>query len=76
VMRGTQAREPRCVALDGQIGGAIRCAIYAQRPSPCRELRPAWEDGTPSPQCDRARQRHGLPPLRPESWPPRPAAAG
>lgn len=63
VMRGTDCPEPRCVALEGTIGGEIRCGIYAQRPTPCRELQPAWADGLPSEQCDRARIRHGLPPL-------------
>jgi uncharacterized protein len=68
VMRGTQARAPRCVALQGEIGQAAHCGIYAQRPSPCRELLPAWENGQPSPQCDRARAAHGLPALSPETW--------
>lgn len=56
-MAGTQAREPRCVALDGDIGRAVACRVYGQRPSPCRELQPG-ED-----KCQRARQRHALPPL-------------
>lgn len=68
VMRGTQARVPHCIALEGAVGGPTRCGIYAQRPSPCRELLPAWENGQPSPQCDRARARHGLPPLTPAHW--------
>ena len=68
-MRGTQARTPRCVALQGAVGGPVSCAIYAQRPSPCRELGPAWERGEPSPQCDRARAAYGLPPLAPDTWP-------
>ena len=67
-LRGTDRREPHCAQLDGAVGGATRCRIYAQRPSPCRELRAAWEDGAPSPQCDRARARHGLAALLPEDW--------
>ena len=70
-MRGTHARAPHCVALRGRVGEAVHCAIYTQRPSPCRELQPAWADGRPSPQCDRARQRHGLAPLLPadeQTW--------
>lgn len=75
-MRGTDARSPHCVALEGRVGGPTHCRIYAQRPSPCRELLPAWENGQPSPQCDRARARHGLPPLQPGHWSPDvPAAA-
>lgn len=65
-MRGTEGGSaPRCVALAGEVGREVACGIYAQRPRPCRELKAAWEDGTPSPQCDRARARHGLPPLTP-----------
>ncbi|MCK7592397.1 YkgJ family cysteine cluster protein [Pseudomarimonas salicorniae] len=67
-MRGTQARAPHCTALQGAVGGEVACAIYAQRPSPCRELEAAWEFGRPSPQCDRARAAHGLPALTPDSW--------
>jgi uncharacterized protein len=67
-MRGTQARQPRCAALAGTVGEQVACGIYAQRPSPCRELVPAWEHGHPSPQCDRARAAHGLPPLTPGHW--------
>lgn len=67
-MRGTWQSKPHCVALQGPVGRAGGCAIYPQRPSPCRELKAAWEDGTPSPQCDRARQAYGLAPLTPEVW--------
>lgn len=63
-MRGTDQPEPRCEQLNGEIGTHAWCGIYRQRPSPCRDLKPSFEDGeTPSPQCDRARARHGLPPL-------------
>lgn len=68
-MRGTRGgSHPRCVALEGTVGTDAHCGIYAQRPSPCRELQPAWENGQPSPQCDRARESHGLAPLTPETW--------
>ncbi|HET8898365.1 MAG TPA: YkgJ family cysteine cluster protein [Rhodanobacteraceae bacterium] len=74
-MRGTEAgRTPRCTALQGQVGVAAHCGIYAQRPSPCRELQPAWEFGQPSPQCDRARAAHRLAPLTPADWLPGVAA--
>jgi len=56
-MAGTNRADPRCVALDGQVGVAVRCTVYADRPSGCRELQPG-ED-----KCLRARQRHALPPL-------------
>jgi len=66
-MDGTQLPAPRCVALAGRIGEAVRCTVYADRPSPCRELQPG-ED-----KCLRARARHGLPPLEGQS-PAAPAA--
>lgn len=68
-MRGTEQRPVRCVALAGVVGDAAHCTIYAARPSPCRELGAAWEHGAPSPQCDRARAAHGLPPLVRADWP-------
>lgn len=68
VMRGTRAEPVRCLALRGAVGVAAHCTIYPQRPSPCRELHASWEHGEPSPQCDRARARHGLAPLTPADW--------
>ncbi|KTS18706.1 MULTISPECIES: YkgJ family cysteine cluster protein [Pantoea] len=62
-MRGTNDRAPRCVALQGEIGGCVSCGIYAQRPSPCREFAMSGENGVPNDACDRARARYGLPPL-------------
>jgi len=62
-MRGTWEKTPRCVALEGPIGGPVRCTIYEDRPSVCRELSMSWEHGEPSPQCDKARALHGLAPL-------------
>ena len=67
-MRGTFNAPIRCTALCGEVGRDAHCGIYAQRPSPCRELQPAWERGAPSPQCDRARIAHGLAPLTPTDW--------
>ena len=67
-MRGTNANSPHCIALDGVVGVRVRCRIYAQRPSPCRELGASYEHGAPSAQCDRARARYGLPPLTPADW--------
>jgi len=67
-MRGTDRRDPRCQALQGQVGASASCTIYHARPSVCRDLAPAWEQGVPSPQCERARMAHGLPPLRPSDW--------
>ena len=74
VMRGTRAHPPRCIALDAQIGVRSRCRIHPLRPSVCREVAASWEDGAPSPQCDKARLAHGLTPLTPADW-GRPATA-
>lgn len=68
VMRGTWAAQPRCVALQGEVGRDAHCGIYPQRPSACRDLDAAWEHGEASPQCDRARVAYGLRPLTPEDW--------
>jgi uncharacterized protein len=56
-MRGTDHAAPRCAALTGQVGKKAACGIYEWRPSPCRELEPG------SNGCEKARARHGLPPL-------------
>jgi Fe-S-cluster containining protein len=64
-MQGTLQSPPRCTALEGDIGQTVSCKIYEQRPSPCREFRPSWEDGDRSERCDQARAAHGLPPLEP-----------
>jgi hypothetical protein len=68
ILTGTEAASPRCAALDGVIGVRTRCTIYAARPSPCREVRPSYEDGTRDASCHEARVRHGLAPLRPRDW--------
>lgn len=62
-MKGTETGG-RCIALQGTPGEpGIGCAIYANRPSPCREY-PVWlEDGSPNPDCQRLRQGLGLPAL-------------
>ena len=56
-MAGTNAASPRCVALEGPVGGPTRCVAYQARPPACREVQPG--DG----KCTRARERHGLAPL-------------
>lgn len=53
-MAGTSASAPHCIALAGEVGRTVSCRVYAQRPSPCRELQPG------DPQCLRARARWGL----------------
>ncbi len=67
-MLGTDQARPRCIALEGQVGVAVRCAIYAQRPSPCREFTPSYADGRPQERCAAARAAHGLPPVTLADW--------
>lgn len=56
-MRGTDHLPVRCAALTGTVGERVACAIYEWRPNPCREFRAGDH------ACDKARARHGLPPL-------------
>ena len=62
-MRGTDEGPPRCIALEGEIGETVRCTIYDRRPGPCRDFAPYAALGMGDDACDRARRRHGLPPL-------------
>ena len=62
-MRGTDDAPPRCIALAGEIGVRVHCSLYASRPSPCRDFAPYAALGIGEDACDRARARHGLPPL-------------
>jgi Fe-S-cluster containining protein len=56
-MAGTNNASPRCAALRGEVGGETTCVAYEARPPACREVQPGDE------KCQRARERHGLPPL-------------
>lgn len=62
-MRGTRNRPRRCIALRGTIGVDVRCAIYQQRPSPCRAFAPEAAAGHGDAACGDARRFYGLPPL-------------
>lgn len=53
-MRGTNQKQPRCLCLQGKVGEAVSCAVYEQRPSPCREFDAGSE------RCLKARMAHGL----------------
>lgn len=67
-MLGTDQRQPRCVALSGDIGVQVGCTIYEKRSTICRAFPASYVDGTRNIDCDRARLAHGLPPLTPEDW--------
>ena len=62
-MKGTNEKQPRCEKLIGEVGECVSCAIYEQRPSPCREFEQSWANGVKNEACDRARAAFGLPPL-------------
>ena len=69
MMKGTGGSTPRCVALEGEIGGPIGCSIHPRRPTPCRDFSASYSDGvTRHERCDQARAGHGLPPLTPADW--------
>ena len=53
-MRGTDSKEPHCIALQGRLGEWVSCAIYDRRPSPCREVTPGDR------HCLAARARRGI----------------
>lgn len=69
-MRGTNDRNPRCVALSGTVGERVVCTIYPNTPSPCEEFGIQWVDGraTASPEelarCNAARALYGLVPIQ------------
>lgn len=65
-MIGLDGSTPRCTALEGAVGERVRCAIYANRPSVCRNLHASWLDGARNEKCDKARVAWGLPPLEPD----------
>ncbi|MCX7150455.1 MAG: YkgJ family cysteine cluster protein [Rhodocyclales bacterium] len=62
-MRGTHHHPRRCVALRGTIGVDVSCAIYEQRPSPCRDFAQEADVGHGDARCGDARRFHGLAPL-------------
>ena len=62
-MRGTWAKQPHCIALQGTVGASVACTIYDARPGACRDLRMSWENDASNPQCDNARIAYGLVPL-------------
>ncbi len=69
VMKGTDCREPYCIALKGTIGQRVGCAIHPVRSNVCRDFPASFEDGvTHNERCDKARAKYGLPPIRPQDW--------
>ena len=56
-MKGTNQKNPRCVALEGEVGKRVSCSIYENRSSSCKEVQAGDE------QCEKARAAHKLIPL-------------
>lgn len=54
-MRGTLRAPVRCIALTGEVGGAVACTIYDRRASTCRSVQAGDE------QCLKARAAYRLP---------------
>jgi len=68
VMRGTSQPQPRCIALDADIGRYSRCSIHERRPSACAQVPASLEFGQRSAQCDKSRLAHGLALLTEADW--------
>lgn len=62
-MRGTEGQPPRCIALRGEIGSSVSCAIHEFQPSACRDFAPFAAIGGGDEACNAARRRHNLPEL-------------
>lgn len=68
-MKGTNARQPYCIALHGEIGKQVACSIHPRRSYVCRDFDASYVDGqTHNERCDKARAAFGLRPLQPGDW--------
>lgn len=67
-MKGTNKKDPRCMALKGVVGQNVACSIYEHRPSCCREFTASYENGIKNERCDKARMAKNLEPLYPTDW--------
>lgn len=67
-MIGMEGSTPRCIALEGNIGELVRCTIYENRSSVCRDFDASWINGICNERCDKARAAWGLPSLEEDAW--------
>ena len=63
-MLGTDCKPTRCISLEGTVGSEVKCSIYNERSSTCREFEASWENGEANVDCDAARAAFGLPALQ------------
>ena len=56
-MKGTNQANPRCIALQGEVGKQVSCGMYEQRSSSCKEVQIA------DAQCNKARIAHKMIPF-------------
>jgi len=59
-MQGTETKNPRCIALEGQVGNSVKCLIYENRSSACRNFKISWENNIGNFLCDKSREFYGL----------------
>ena len=70
-MKGTEKGDGRCIALRGELVlDGIHCAIYANRPSPCRDFFVYDMHGQPNPECQKLRAKLGISLLPEQPEPP------
>jgi len=62
-MKGTNSKNPFCIALKGKIGVKVECMIYENRPPCCRSFFRSWENGKGNSSCDKARSFYQLQPF-------------
>ena len=73
-MKGSNQKNPRCIALEGEIGEGAHCAIYELRSSSCRDFGIDFIDEkvVVNPEdlerCTHARAHWGLPPLQVDAF--------
>ncbi len=68
VMIGTNKKDPRCIALQGVVGQKVKCSIYENRPTCCRDFTASYDEGVPNFRCDQARVAKGMKPLTLKVW--------
>jgi Fe-S-cluster containining protein len=56
-MAGTNQSQPKCIALQGEVGREVSCSVYADRSSTCKEVQLG------DAQCQKARLAQHLPPI-------------